>query len=290
MDDDAIIAFEKGEINNSEVNPENVAKAEAWEASMEDAPAFSGFSAESTAGDAETNSESTVERNEVIANASASLPYINGISLVAGVETTMGAVKNLDLDNSENPVGDLLVMTGLNTEDKINDVRNANAQSATEVSDFFNNDVNATRNDNERTIENAKYALRNLQEMIEWAETSMACEKLRNEAYKKDKGLYEYAAEGKPEAGMVEVFRVLGQQKEEKPAEEKPVEENSVEEEPVEEKLIEENPAEENPEEEKPIEENPAEEPKEEQVEEQLAEGLVQAQDPNKEDWKEAVA
>lgn len=229
MDDDAIIAFEKGEVvDNDEVSPENLARAEEWENSMggDDVPEFAGEwsypTTEASEGGAE---EEPIKRNEIVADASAALLYgVNGIAQKAGIEATMNAVEKLDVDRSEYPMWDLMVSAGIDTKNEIGDVRNANKMTADDINDYCNNNVNAPVVV-EKSKEGERKALKDLQEMIQWAKTSSECAKLRDEAKSRDENLFKYATNDKPERGMVQMLEVLGQQREEKPKEEKPGEE-----------------------------------------------------------------
>ena len=238
MDDDAIIAFEKGEINNSEVNPENLARAEEWENSMsgDDVPEFAGEWAYPTAEANATNTETSepsveeepIKRNEIVADASAALLYgVNGIAQKAGIEATMDAVEKLDVDSSEYPMWDLMVSAGIDTKNEIGDVRNANKMTTEDINDYCNNNVNAPVV-TEKSKEGERKALKDLQEMIQWAKNSSECAKLRDEAKSRDENLFKYATNEKPERGMVQMLEVLGRQRKEEPKAEKVEEEKAA--------------------------------------------------------------
>ena len=206
------------EVINSKANSEpNIATANEWNAAMADAPEYAGDSPESV----DTAPEPVVEATQLpgeqdddgIENASAIINYgLDAAARTLGVEAVAQMIKNFDCTGSEDPIGDLYNLLGIDTKEErqeLHDVRRANMNTETEFREEFN--VPAPSKYKKEAAVKAIQDMKELISEVEGADPAYAA--MRNET--SGKGYFAHAVEGYEKQGFVELFQSLKKQREE---------------------------------------------------------------------------
>ena len=220
--------------SSSELSGEQAAKAGEWEAAMsDDVPEFSGEQfGNQPSGD---EIENTDEYDAGLADAAALINYgLNAAARNLGVETVIQKIKTFDATGSSNPIGDLYKHLGLDAPGDRKDLRNeAIAAAPSEIE--MRESINAPTE--KRSYEGAFQAIDDMKELILEVEgADPKYDELRQGARAAGKGYFEYAVSSFGTQGLVELFKVLGEQGKKAESEPEFTEETSEQEDDLEDK------------------------------------------------------
>ncbi len=184
------------------LNPARVAESDAWSAVMQNAPEMA----------SETAVNEDTEQIESINDAAALVNYgVDALVREVGIQSVIDGIKSIDTTNSENPIGDLFEIVGIDTPGEVDDVR-AEARAANPaVAEFREkNGLPITK----RTPEGARHAIEAMKDLIAKVSTDPDYAKLRLEARAMGKGYFDCAVTGIEKPGLTDLFNVLKTYKE----------------------------------------------------------------------------
>lgn len=174
-------------------------------------------------GTSERIGEEKNQYDEGLTEAAALINYgLDAIAREIGVEAVIQGIKTFDASGSENPLRDLYIHLGIDTQIEFKDTQEEELANKHRV-ERLRSEYNMPKSD-KRTREGLIKAIADMKELIMEVEgASPKYAELRQSASSAGKGCFEYAVQSYGTRGLAELFSTLAAQKE-KPAERKPEE------------------------------------------------------------------
>lgn len=159
--------------------------------------------------------EQNEERNAGIADAAALINYgLNAVARDRGVGYVIGVIKGFDPDGSEDPMMDLFISLGIDTQAEVQEVDEENEAAKLKEEVAFRKGINAPLQ--ERSVDGARAAIKAIKELITEVEgADPRFGRLRTEATAADKDIFDYAVEKAEKEkkngtrGLTELFDAL---------------------------------------------------------------------------------
>lgn len=161
------------------------------------------------AGEQPNNMDESEKFDKAVSDAAAVINYgLNAVARDRGVGYVIGVIKGFDPDGSEDPMMDLFISLGIDTQAEVQEVDEENEAAKSKEEVAFRKGVNAPLQ--ERSVDGARAAIKAIKELIAEVEgADPRFGRLRTEATAAGKNIFDYAVEKYNVRGFTELFDAL---------------------------------------------------------------------------------
>lgn len=167
------------------------------------------------AGEQPNNMDESEKFDKAVSDAAAVINYgLNAVARDRGVGYVIGVIKGFDPDGSEDPMMDLFISLGIDTQAEVQEVDEENEAAKSKEEVAFRKGVNAPLQ--ERSVDGARAAIKAIKELIAEVEgADPRFGRLRTEATAANKDIFDYAVEKAEKEkkngtrGLTELFDAL---------------------------------------------------------------------------------